>query len=362
MSAVDLELTLRAAGSHYTVTLHCRPTASSAPIDTSATPALIAIDQARLHALVLNPAAYGLALGQMLLTDPLLARLVAQARAIAQQRNVPLRVRLTLAPDAVELHALRWETLRDPSTPDAPVFTMGAQVCFSRYLGSADWQPVGLQPDGPQRALVLLACPSDLADYHLTPFDVAAERLLIEHSLDRLSCTVLAQGQATLDTLSEHLRDGYDILYLLAHGRTDETGETWLYMEGEDGRTRAVRGSELVARIAEQRVRPQLVVLGSCESAGDGHGEALLTLGPLLARSGVPAVLAMQGRIILPSNYWTGSYTDTTRLRWMKPQSSGFIICNHMSSPPICSPCTSASTPITVPGARRTSCLAPLIS
>ena len=297
MSAVDLEITLRAAGPHYAATVQCTPTASSAPIDTSATPALIAIDQARLHALALDPRAYGLALGQMVLADPLLTRVVAQARAIAQQREVPLRVRLTLAADAAELHTLRWEALRDPDAPDSPLLTAGGLVSFSRYLSSADWQPVRLHPSGPQRALAVLACPSDLADYHLTPFDLDAEGLLIERSLGALPATVLAQGQATLDTLTEHLRDGYDILYLLAHGRSDETGETWLYLEGQDGLTRPVRGSELATRIAELRVRPQMVILGSCESAGDGHGPALLALGPRLAQVGVGAVLAMQDRI-----------------------------------------------------------------
>jgi hypothetical protein len=277
---------------------------SSAPIDTSSTPVPIAIDQRRLCALALDPAAYGLALGQMLLADPLLARLTAQARAIAQQRNVPVRLRLTLAPDAAQLHTLRWETLRDPAAPDAPPLTLGAQVAFSRYLSSTDWQAVGLRPAGPQRALVVIACPSDLADYQLAPFDVAAERLLIEPSLAPLPTTVLAQGQATLDALTEHLRDGCDILSLLAHGRTDETGETWLYLEGEDGLTRAVRGSELAARIAELRERPQLIILGSCESAGDGQGAALLAvvragLLPLLKATclidNAPGAISLQG-------------------------------------------------------------------
>jgi tetratricopeptide (TPR) repeat protein len=46
-------------------------------------------------------------------------------------------------------------------------------------------------------------------------------------------------------------------------------------------------------------VRPQLIILGSCESAGDGQGAALLALGPRLAAIGVPAVLAMQARITM---------------------------------------------------------------
>jgi hypothetical protein len=42
--------------------------------------------------------------------------------------------------------------------------------------------------------------------------------------------------------------------------------------------------------------RPLLVVLAVCASAGDAQGEgALISLGALLARAGVPAVIAMQG-------------------------------------------------------------------
>jgi hypothetical protein len=105
---------------------------------------------------------------------------------------------------------------------------------------------------------------------------------------------MLAQGQASLNEIIQHLHEGYDILYLLAHGRTDDAGETWLYLESADGRTVPVQGSALVTRIAELRKRPQLIVLGSCESAG-----ALLALGLRLAQAGVPAVLGMQGRITL---------------------------------------------------------------
>jgi hypothetical protein len=290
--AVDLELTLRPAGTSYHAEARCLPPGSDAPIDATAT---VQIEPARLLALTADPAAYGLALGRMVLVQAI-SRAVDQARVAAQRANVPLRLRLVVPP---ELHLVRWETLRDPAHPDAPLLTTGGQILFSRYLSSSDWTPVQPRPLGRRRALVLLASPSDLADYGLAPFDVAAERALIEQSLAPLPTTVLGAGQATLGALVEALRSGPDILYLMAHGRVDEAGETLLYLESTDGKTAPVRGSEVARRVAEQAVRPQLIVLGSCESAGDGHGEALLTLGPLLARAGVSAVLAMQGRVTL---------------------------------------------------------------
>jgi tetratricopeptide (TPR) repeat protein len=292
MTAVDLELTLRSAGAAYDAEARCRAPGSEAPIDAAAT---VQIDPARLRELTLDPAAYGLALGQMVLVQAI-SRVLDQAHVAAQRANVPLRLRLVVPP---ELHLLRWETLRDPAHPDAPLLTTGAQILFSRYLSSADWTAVQPRPLGGRRALVLLASPPDLADYGLAPFDVEAEWAIIEESLAPIPTTVLGAGQATLGALVAALRSSPDILYLMAHGRVDAAGETWLYLESTDGKTAPVRGSAVAARIAEQAVRPQLVILGSCESMGDGHGEALLTLGPLLARAGVSAVLAMQGRVTL---------------------------------------------------------------
>lgn len=291
-AAVDLELTLRPAGQGYGAEARCLPPGSDAPIDAAA---MVVIDVARLRALTSDPAAYGLALGQMVLVQAI-SRALDQARVAAQRAGVPLRLRLVVPP---ELHLLRWETLRDPADPDAPLLTTGGQLLFSRYLSSADWTPVQPRPLGGRRALALLASPSDIDDWGLVPFDLAAERALVEQSLGEIPATVLGAGQATLGALEQALRGGPDILYILAHGRVDDAGETTLYLEGADGKTTPVRGSEVAARIAEQAVRPQLVILGTYESAGDGHGEALLALGPRLAQEGVPAVLVMQGRVTL---------------------------------------------------------------
>ena len=56
-------------------------------------------------------------------------------------------------------------------------------------------------------------------------------------------------------------------------------------------------GAELVTRLNELGTRPRLLVLASCESAGGQIGDALAALGPRLAEAGIPAVLAMQGKI-----------------------------------------------------------------
>jgi hypothetical protein len=287
MSTVDLEVTIRPAGSAYRVEASCTPPDADAPTEDSAT---VQIDRLRLDALVLDPTAYGLALGKMVLAGPI-GSILGTARAIAERDEVPLRVRLDLAPDAADLHTLRWETLRDPSRPDQPLLTTGDQVVFSRYLSSSAWQPVRVPPFEELRALAVLSSPLDLADFGLSPLDLETERALVAASFGQIPVTVLGRRAANLDTIVQHLGDGYDILYLLAHGRADD-GDTLIYLEDTDGLTAPTLGSALATRIAELERRPRLIILGSCETAG-----ALLALGPRLAQVGVPAVVGMQDTI-----------------------------------------------------------------
>jgi hypothetical protein len=108
-----------------------------------------------------------------------------------------------------------------------------------------------------------------------------------------------ASQRATLNNLIAHLRESAcDILYLVCHGALVKTGP-WLWLEDEEGRVARASGTELVTRLKELEERPRLVILASCESAGAGLGNALAALGPLLAEAGIPAVLAMQGRVSL---------------------------------------------------------------
>jgi hypothetical protein len=103
-------------------------------------PIVVEFDLSALRAKSLDAAAYGQALAGMLFADPALQTAFAQARTSAQSLDVPLRVRLLIGPSAMELHSLRWETLRDPQTNE-PLFT-GENVFLSRYLSSLDWRPV----------------------------------------------------------------------------------------------------------------------------------------------------------------------------------------------------------------------------
>ncbi|GAB4199688.1 MAG: hypothetical protein OHK0022_20120 [Roseiflexaceae bacterium] len=294
--AVDLDLTLRPTdGACARVELRISTPLSAAPIMLPEPVRTAPFDRTRLNALALDPDAYGRTLTAMLFNDALLRRGFAQARAVAQQARAPLRVRLSVAPGAPDLEALRWETMRDPDEPSLPLAS--GQVLFSRFLGSADWQPVRRRQPGPLHALIVVAAPTDLVDYGLSRIDAAQEIALAQAALAGAAPPTILGGstRATLDALTRALYTDYDLVYLLAHGRQDEAGATWLYLEDAQGETAPLPGAKLVTRVAGLDIRPRLVILAACHSAGDGTGPALASLGPQLIGAGVPAVLAMQG-------------------------------------------------------------------
>ena len=261
---------------------------------------LTQFDFEELRQLTMDSDAYGERLGGSLFRDPGMHTAFAQVRTAVESQNAILRLRLFIGPSAPELHSLRWETLRSPGE-DTSLIT-GEHIIFSRYLSSRDWRPVHLRSKAALRALVVVANPTNLRDYQLAPVDVAGELKRAQQGLGDIPYSQLtAQGEATLNNIVQQLRDGYDILFLVAHGALIQ-GEPWLWLEKKDGSTARISGEDLIIHLRELRERPRLIVLASCQSAGVGREAGgdegfLSALGPRLAEAGIPAVLAMQGNI-----------------------------------------------------------------
>ncbi len=302
MSYADLEIGLhRRATETYVVEMRFSQPDSDTDVRLVQDTALVRLDAARMREELLDATGYGKALSESLFAEPAVQAAFGQARSSAQSLDVPLRVRLFIGPSAPELHSLRWETLIDPQD-GSPLLT-SEQIYFSRYLSSGDWRPVRLRPKGNLRALVAIANPAGLPAYHLAPIDVEGELSRAQAGLGTIPVTALASaGSATLNNMCEHLREVYDILYLVCHGALVR-GEPWLWLEDESRAVARVAGAELVTRLKELQERPRLVVLASCQSAGtgdearSGDDGALAALGPRLAEAGIPAVLAMQGNV-----------------------------------------------------------------
>ena len=256
--------------------------------------------------LVSDPAKYGQLLSQNLFGDPEVREYLGKIKGITQREDLGLRMRLFPAP---ELYDLFWETLQDPE--DGTPLAASERVLFSRYLSSQDWRKVSSRPRGDLRALMVIANPSDIdSKFQLPSLDVDREVRRIRAALGAITASELASGgqKATLDGLITRLRGDFDILYLVCHGALVDDEEKkkvpWLYLENDAGQTARVSGLEIVSQLKlMEQSPPRLVVLASCESAGSGTGACVgdngsfAALGPLLAEAGVPAVLAIQGKI-----------------------------------------------------------------
>ncbi|HZD11024.1 MAG TPA: CHAT domain-containing protein, partial [Candidatus Binatia bacterium] len=259
------------------------------------------IDLAGLNEMRLEPVNYGMVLAKSLFDDPGVRTPFETARSSAESLNVPLRLRLLIDETAPELHGVWWETLRDPR--DGACLCTDENVLLSRYALTTDYRPIRLRLKSDLRALLVVANPSNLEEYpFLSPIDAEQELEAARQGLGQIHASLLPQPgsdrRASLGSLFEELRQtDYDIVYLVCHG-TMADGQSWLWLEDEQGRVARVAGDELVARMHQLRDgRPGLIVLASCQSADSTAGEALKALGPRLTAAGVPAVIAIQGSI-----------------------------------------------------------------
>jgi len=298
----DLEISLHHRnGEIYTVETRFTSSGSSSEMRLgSDAPLEITIDEEVLnqHAINSDWNGYGRALSQALFKPEALR--IAFAQALARAGNGALRVRLLFGPTAQALHRYYWETLHNPL--DDSLLTSNQQILFSRYLASSGAKEVYLPAKSGIRALVAVASPSDLGDYNLGAVDVDAEFQRARSSLKGTQITTFPAGKdhCTLAGLVERFQAGCEIFYLVAHGAVVQ-GQAWLWLENEQGQTQRVSGNALAAQINALEKPPLLVVMASCESAGKGTGDALQALGPQLCEAGVPAVIAMQGKISIES-------------------------------------------------------------
>lgn len=260
--------------------------------------ALVTIDIPALYEMIQTGDffAYSKALTQSFFASEALRTAFAQIRATTERAGAALRIRLMIGPSAMELYALRWETLLDPQSEQS--LATDHTVYFSRYLSSMDWRPVRLQARGELRALAAIAAPAGLEAYKLASVDREKELETIKRGLGEINLLTLERG-ALNEIIAALIAAPIDILYLVAHGTLTEKNEPILWLEDEQGRIQRINGNELVTRLRELENRPRLVVLISCQSAGAGKssGDVLSALGPRLAEAGIPAVLAMQGNI-----------------------------------------------------------------
>ena len=257
-----------------------------------------------LFALQNAPDRYGEALAGYIFQDPQVRELYSNSKAAFETRGMELRLRLLIGPSLPELHGLRWELLCDPLTKK-PLAT-SERILFSRFMLSRDWRIIKIRPKAELRALIAVSSPTDLADFKLAEVDTQGEIARARESLVGIRSEVLGRGEPlTINRLVDATRQGVDVLYLVCHGEISRKMVPSLLLQGKDGKTFKVSANDVARRIGELIEVPRLIVLASCESAGkedggfgsDGTFAAQVALAPRLAEAGVPAVIAMQGKI-----------------------------------------------------------------
>lgn len=249
-----------------------------------------------------DPRRHGERLFQALVADERLKADWAAAGGHSARR----RIRLEIAKDAPELHTIPWELLREVS-PDRPPQTLAADedTPFSRRLPSR-WKPGWKPAARPVRLLVAIAAPNGLAEKGLSPIDPIQEQAIIAEALAQLPADDLVvryvSAPVTLQRLEIELRKGCDILHILAHGVFNPNSrEAALVLADAQNEIALVKDADLAEMLARQQDPPALVFLASCQGATRSSFDAFSGLAPRLIDAGVPAVLAMQDQVTVPT-------------------------------------------------------------
>lgn len=277
------------------------------------------LDLRKLQGLIPSNEDYAAEVSHAIFAVPKLRDHFIETATFAGVAGISLHVRLMLdrlAP--AEYHTVRWELLLDPRD-DLPI-ALKSKMTFTRFVTPRTHRAISLRARGDLRALVVAADPdsADLARYGefrgggrpLEPINAREEVARAKECLLPIATTVLCErGKATLDGITALLRDadrrgqGYDIVYLIAHGALHQQGPV-LYLDSESGGVAPVAGASFAEAITALDCPPTLVVLSSCETAASAAdpgvtsmGESAVALGPMLSADGISTVIAMHGRV-----------------------------------------------------------------
>ena len=205
-----------------------------------------------------------------------------------------IRLRLQFA-DCAELTALPWELLYDRHR-DA-YLALSVETPVTRSLGLDD-DPAAASVGHPLRVLVVVANPGGQET-----LDADREWLAINEALAPLTASgLVAVDRApagSLAAVARQLRRAeYHVLHYVGHGGRDHfRGHGVLALEDPerpDGPPRLTTGRDLAVVLRDHRSL-RLVVLNACEGArDDAPDNPFAGIAPVLARAGIPAVIAMQ--------------------------------------------------------------------
>lgn len=243
--------------------------------------------------------AYGNALAKLLFSSPALCNLFNGARTAAKSLDRVLRLRLVIDDQCPVLSRVHWERLSGPDTDDS--LALNSEVLLTRVVPDAGAKLRPMGPD-PMRALIAIASPADLGTTWNAPaLNQVLETSVVRGALAPIDCDVLGPP-VSCESLAAAFEQDYDIVYLVCHGRADES-DVRLLLDNPDARVHEavpVPPADLISALSADTL-PRLVLIGSCSSAAypGGRPDTVVpaALGPLLVRAGVPVVVGMNGEV-----------------------------------------------------------------
>ncbi|NJN15439.1 MAG: CHAT domain-containing protein [Oscillochloris sp.] len=292
-----LELTIRQVAQPSSMCYHCCVSlnlfeAGDAVAVQLTKDAIAHFDQEKLKEQMPDASAYAALLTTMLFSDPVMRSGWDMAWQQIEQRSVHLRLCIDGSP---ALHDFLWELLCDPRASQPIYLAASQRALFSRYIEQEikSVVPEDLAP----HMLVAVANPDDLEKYTLTVIDRKTELQLLEGNyLSQVPRSLLGEPTNPANLMRSLVNDQATILYLLCHGQ-QVNGKSYLFLESSDGKTERVSDDEFIAMIKGLSWKPQLIVLAACEGAGAAVDGLFSSLGPGLIQAGIPAVIAMRGKI-----------------------------------------------------------------
>jgi CHAT domain-containing protein len=248
-------------------------------------------DIKQLFTRVTSPHIYGEKLFSAVFFDRVIYSTYSSFQQDASRLNKGLRIRLSM--DDVRLSNLAWELLFDSDPHQNHFIGLYKKSPIIRSL-DLRFPARPIKTKYPLKILGLAITPENLPK-----LEIEQEKSLIEQTLHGLindgKVFLKWSSASTWDGFQREVRTGeWNILHYIGHSGLNPNHGGEIYFE-EPKPTSA----EDFAMPLHDCPSLKLVVLNSCESAGSAIGSnGFSSLAATLVKAGVPAVVAMQGRIM----------------------------------------------------------------
>lgn len=223
------------------------------------------------------------------------------AQSLAQSQKKILRLRLALKHEPLLI--IPWEVIHPTGTDIFRPLVTGTEVAFSRYhyhkfVKNKDLIKVP-EPNQPLEILMVISSPNDQEKLALKEEVKHLEmELNPQTNCDQKIILKILENPGREELTQTLERGNYQVFHYAGHSDISNTGGDIYLVNQMTGLTESLSGEDLAGLLANNKI--QLAVFNSCRSAhieiqGEFGQEANLTYA--LVKRGIPAVLAMVGRI-----------------------------------------------------------------